>query len=241
MQKLVKGVHHFQAHIFQSQREMFEELTHGQQPETLFITCSDSRINPNLITQTEPGELFIIRNAGNIVPPYGIEHGGETATVEYAVAVLGVKHIIICGHSHCGAMGALMKREKLADLPAVSRWLDYAETTRRVIQENYSHLCGNELLMATIEENVLNQLENLANHPAVASKLARGTLHLHGWVYKFETGEVFSYDPKEEQFLPLSGATPVTPRPFRRMPAADVDHSAFHQSPEPATGRAIDS
>ena len=104
MQKLLEGLHHFQQNIFSSQRELFERLAKGQSPETLFITCSDSRINPNLLTQTQPGELFILRNAGNIIPPYGAANGGEGATIEYAVAVLGVKDIIVCGHAHCGAM-----------------------------------------------------------------------------------------------------------------------------------------
>ena len=109
MQKLVNGVHHFQQNIFSSQRELFERLANGQNPETLFITCSDSRIDPNLLTQTDPGELFILRNAGNIVPAYGAANGGEAATIEYAVAVLGVKDIIICGHSQCGAMKGLLQ------------------------------------------------------------------------------------------------------------------------------------
>jgi carbonic anhydrase len=218
MQKLVQGVHHFQSHVFETEKDLFDRLSRGQRPDTLFITCSDSRINPNLITQTAPGELFIIRNAGNIIPPYGIDHGGETATVEYAVSALEVKDIIICGHSLCGAMSALLEPELIQDLPAVSRWLGYAETTRRIVKENYSHLCGNDLLLATVEENVLNQLENLSNHPSVAAKLSRKELHLHAWIYKIETGEVYAYDPPQEQFVPLRDeATPIVPRPFRRQ------------------------
>lgn len=219
IQKLVDGVHHFQSEVFHTQKDMFERLSRGQNPEILFITCSDSRINPNLITHTAPGELFIIRNAGNIIPPYGLDHGGETATVEYAVSALGVKDIIICGHSLCGAVSALLEPELVEDLPAVSKWLGYAETTRRVIKENYCHLEGEDLLMAGIEENVLHQLESLATHPSVAARLRRGDLHLHGWVYKIETGEIFAYDPEEGQFLPLQEATPITPRPKRRMMA----------------------
>src|SRR5947209_1011259 len=113
MQKLVEGVHHFQANIFSPQRELFERLADGQSPVALFITCSDSRINPNLLTQTEPGELFILRNAGNLVPPYGAGPGGEAATVEFATAALGIRDIIVCGHSHCGAMRALLAPAKL--------------------------------------------------------------------------------------------------------------------------------
>jgi carbonic anhydrase len=216
MQKLVQGVHHFQAEVFEAQRDLFDRLSKGQEPDTLFITCSDSRIDPNLITQTEPGELFIIRNVGNIIPTYSMDYGGVTAAVEYAVCVLNVRNIIICGHSLCGAINALLDPHKVQDLPAVSKWLGYAESTRRIIKENYCHLHGDALTMAAIEENVLNQIENLATHPAVASRLSRGDVHLHGWVYKIETGQVFSYDPQEGQFVPLKTSTPIIPRPIRK-------------------------
>lgn len=203
MQKLIQGLHQFQAHVFSSQRELFERLAHGQQPEALFITCSDSRINPNLLTQTGPGELFILRNAGNIIPPHGAANGGEGATVEFAVAALGVKDIIVCGHSHCGAVKGLLNPEGLTEMPAVASWLSHAEATRRIVKENYAHLTGDARLTAAIEENVLVQIENLRTHPAVASRLARGEVKLHGWVYNFERGEVFAYDPEMGQFLAL--------------------------------------
>jgi carbonic anhydrase len=209
MQKLLEGIHHFRQDSFRELHSLFEQLAHGQNPETLFITCSDSRIDPNLLTQSKPGDLFILRNAGNIVPPHGAANGGEAATIEFAVAALGVKDIIICGHSHCGAMKGLLQPEMVAPLPAVAAWLSHAESTRRIMQDNYQHLEGDKLLTATIEENVLVQLENLRTLPSVASRLAKGDLHLHGWVYKFETGEVFAYDPKSGQFLPLASyATP---------------------------------
>ncbi|HTE16775.1 MAG TPA: carbonic anhydrase [Armatimonadota bacterium] len=212
MEKLVIGLHQFQQNIFSSHRELFERLAKGQSPETLFITCSDSRINPNLITQTQPGDLFILRNAGNIVPPHGAANGGEGATIEYAIAALGVKDIIVCGHSHCGAMGGLLDLDGLDDLPLMRQWLSHAEATRRIAKENYDHLSGRELLTATIEENVLVQLENLRTHPAVAAAISRGKLCLHAWVYKIETGAVFAYDVQEEQFLPLSEVQcPVSP------------------------------
>lgn len=203
MQKLIQGLHQFQAHVFSSQRELFERLAHGQQPDALFITCSDSRINPNLLTQTGPGELFILRNAGNIIPPYGAANGGEGATVEFAVSALAVKDIIVCGHSHCGAVKGLLHPEGLSDMPSVAAWLSHAEATRRIVKENYAHLAGEARLTAAIEENVLVQIENLRTHPSVASRLARGDLKLHGWVYNFERGEVFAYDPEFGQFLPL--------------------------------------
>lgn len=203
MQKLVHRVHHFQTQIFNSKKELFERLSQGQSPDALFITCLDSRINPNLITQTEPGELFILRNAGNIVPPHGAAKGGEGATIEFAVKALGVKDIIICGHSHCGAIKGLLNPASLTELPTVSQWLSHAEATRWIIKENYSQLDDAERLNAAIQENVLVQLENLRTIPAVAAKLVKGELNLHGWVYKIETGEVFAYDPANGQFLPL--------------------------------------
>lgn len=205
MQKLIEGLHHFQTEVFGTQRELFERLAEGQSPEVLFITCSDSRINPNLLTQTEPGELFILRNAGNIVPPYGTSQGGEAATIEFAVGGLNVKDIIICGHSHCGAMKGLLEPPPSRDFPALTQWLSHAELTRRVVQDTYTDREGNDLLNVTIQENVLAQMENLRTHPVVASGLARGVLKLHGWVYKIETGDVFAYQPDKGQFTQVTG------------------------------------
>ncbi len=204
MQRLVEGIHKFQHDIFASQQRLFQRLVDGQKPLALFITCSDSRINPNLLTQTEPGELFIMRNAGNIVPPYGASSCGEAATIEYAVSVLKVEDIVVCGHSHCGAMGALLQPKSVEDLPAVRSWLSHAESTSRIIKENYGHLTDPKArLTATVEENVLVQLENLRTHPSVAAALARGKVKLHGWVYKFETGQVFGYDADQNQFAAI--------------------------------------
>lgn len=205
MQKLVQGIHQFQTQIFSSHRELFERLDRQDQtPETLFITCSDSRISPNLITQTQPGELFILRNVGNLVPPYE-SMGGMAAGIEFAVAHLHVKDIIICGHSNCGAMRSLLEPEQLRELPATRAWLAHARATERIIWESYGHLKGDELLHATVEENVLVQLENLRSHPAVAKAVASGMLHLHAWVYKIETGEVFAFDPERGQYVSVTG------------------------------------
>jgi carbonic anhydrase len=219
MQKLVEGIHHFQNDTFSSKQRLFEGLVDGQQPLALFITCSDSRIDPNLLTQSDPGELFILRNAGNIVPPYGAVEGGEAATIEYAVSVLGVKDIIVCGHSHCGAMGALLDPSQLAKLPAVRSWLGHAESTQRIIEENYAYLSDDAArLTATVEENVLVQLEHLRTHPAVAAALGRQALNLHGWVYKFETGQVFGYNPQHGQFVPVEGTSVTPPADGRELP-----------------------
>ncbi len=221
MQKLIQGIHHFQEHVFGTRRDFFELLAEGQHPMALFITCSDSRVQPNMLTQTEPGELFILRNAGNIIPPHGAANGGEAATIEYAVASLGIEDIIICGHSGCGAMQGLLSADRMDDLPAFTKWLRHAEATRRIMRELYSSLGLAERLTAAVEENVLVQLENLRTHPVVAAGLARGRLRLHGWVYKIETGEVFTYDPASGQFVALTkaGKTANTGR-VRRLAAA---------------------
>lgn len=220
MQKLIEGIHQFQQTVFDTQKSLFERLASGQQPLALFITCSDSRIDPNLLTQTKPGELFIMRNAGNIVPSYGAAAGGEAATIEYAVAVLKVKDIIICGHSLCGAMGALLHPEQLKDLAAVSDWLKHASATARIMDENYQHITeANARLTATVEENVLVQLENLRTHPTVAAALSRGDLKIHGWTYKFESGQVFSYDPQSGQYLPIDQVSGTPNSATERMPA----------------------
>ena len=220
MQKLVQGVHRFERGISGSQRELFARLAEGQHPDALFITCSDSRISPNLITQTDPGELFIIRNAGNIVPPYGAANGGEGATVEFAVVGLGVRDIIVCGHSRCGAMNGLLHPEGLKEMPTMAAWLGHAEATRWIARQKYADLPDDALLNVTIQENVLIQMENLRTHPAVAAGLAGGKLTLHGWVYKIETGQVFAYDSERGQFLPLSEVPPAPIPPPARLTVA---------------------
>ncbi len=203
MQKLITGLHQFQKQ-FLSHKELFDRLSHGQNPDALFITCSDSRINPNLITMTNPGDLFILRNAGNIVPAHSLQSGGEGATIEFALVALGVKDIIICGHSLCGAIKGILEPDTLDGMPSVQAWLMHAAATKRIVDENYTDLSAEQRSNAAVQENVLVQIENLRTHPAVAARLARGELKLHGWIYKLETGDVFSYDADEGQFLPIT-------------------------------------
>lgn len=210
MRNLVDGIHRFRNTVFDEHKELFEKLSEGQAPSTLFITCSDSRIVPNLFTQTGPGELFTLRNAGNIVPPYGASSGGESPTIEYAVGVLGVEHIVVCGHSGCGAIQALMNPKSVSRFPAIETWLTQAEATRRIVVENYADLTGDAQLNVAIQENVLVQVENLETHPAVRAKLGRGTLTIHAWVYKLETGQVFAYSVDEKRFLPMSDAAALS-------------------------------
>jgi carbonic anhydrase len=201
MEKVLKGLLKFQEEVFSKKKELFALLSGQQTPRVLFVTCSDSRIDPSMLTQTEPGELFIIRNAGNLIPAYGAAIGGSTATLEYGVSVLQVKDIIVCGHTDCGAMKALLHPEKLQDLPAVKAWLQHAETTVRIMKDHYAHLLGDELFAATIRENVLVQLDHLKTHPAIATRLRRGDLRLHGWVYSIGTGEVWVYDWEKKDFV----------------------------------------
>jgi len=203
VKKIVEGLSKFQDDVFPHHQELFTELASGQRPEALLITCSDSRIDPTLLTQSKPGDLFIIRNAGNIVPAFGQALGGVTATIEYAVMALGVKDIIICGHSNCGAMGGVLHPEHVAKMKSVAAWLHYGEPARLIVEQKYGHLSGDKLLMALTEQNVLAQLNNLRTHPAVAVGLAKGELRLHGWVYEIGTGEVTSFDPSKNGFTPL--------------------------------------
>lgn len=217
MRKIVQGVKQFQSRVFREQRELFEALAKKQQnPIGLFITCADSRIDPNLITQTEPGDLFLLRNAGNIIPPYGAANGGEGATIEYAISVLKIKNIIVCGHYHCGAMHFLMRMDSLGDLPAVRAWFSHAEATRRIIKEKYKHLSLEVQENLAIEQNVLVQIDNLRTHPSVAAAASRGEVNIYGWVYRIETGEVLAYDSIMARFLPLNGED--EPSPFAFMP-----------------------
>lgn len=201
MTRIIRGVIDFQRRIFGGKRELFEQLGKGQKPLALFITCSDSRIAPDLLAQTEPGELFVLRNAGNIVPPYEAGMWAEAATIEYAVVQLRVRDVILCGHSQCGAMHGLLYPEALAKLPSVAGWLAHAKEVPPRVQA--PELSAEERLRRAVEENVLVQLEHLRTHPAVQSALEARTLRLHGWVYHFEHGRVEGYDAVAGTFVPL--------------------------------------
>jgi carbonic anhydrase len=209
MDRLLEGVSKFQKEVFPQHRHLYEELKDQQRPETLFITCADSRIVPQMITQSKPGDLFICRNAGNMVPPYGETHGGVSATIEYSVCVLEVRHIIVMGHTDCGAMRALMHPEKVADLPTVKDWLSHGEVARRIVSENCAGCSDEEALPAITEENVIAQLNHLRTHPSVASRLAREAIQLHGWLYHIRTGHMEAYDSQLGRFVPLEEYRPV--------------------------------
>ncbi len=202
IKRIIAGLNEFHDNYFPTHRELFEQLSLGQNPEVLFITCSDSRIDPCLITQSQPGEIFVMRNVGNIIPAYGTLNNGEGAGIEYAVQGLGIKDIIICGHSHCGAMKGLLQIGTLAQqMPLVYDWLSrYAEATRRLVMDNYKDCSTDKLLKVTIEQNVLTQIENLETYPVIRSRLHSGKLTLHAWIYEIESGEVSAYDAAIGQF-----------------------------------------
>ena len=195
VEKLLKGISQFQRHVYPEHLDLFEQLARGQRPEALFITCADSRIDPCLLTQTKPGEVFICRVIGNIVPPYPDAIGGVSATVEYAAGVLRVPEIIVCGHTDCGVMKGALNPDALGAYPNVAAWLRYANVEHR--EENPT----SEFLLALTEHNVAAQLINLRSHPSVAARLAEGDLALHGWVYHIGPGIVTVYDEETRRFL----------------------------------------
>ena len=208
MQKLISGVHKVRNAEFGRYRALFRKLSQeGQNPHTLFITCSDSRVLAELITQSKPGDLFVVKNVGNIVPPTHVtgSTNSTAAAVEFAVEVLNVSDIVVCGHSHCGAMDALIRPgTALQSMPNLDEWLRVAAPVKRTIEKEYSHLSNDaERAIAAAEENVLFGLENLRSYPAVQRRLADGSLHLHGWFFKIATAELFAYEPQANQFLPL--------------------------------------
>lgn len=203
MQRFVNGIKQFQQEVFPAHRELFANLAAGQKPSVLFITCGDSRIVPDLLMQTKPGELFILRNAGNIIPPYSDNSGGVTATIEYAVVALNIPNIVVCGHSNCGAMKAMLHPEQLQGMSKVSEWLRHSEAAARVVSENYPELSDSERLEILVKENVIAQIENLKTHAPVAARLARGAVQVYGWYYDIRTGDVQAYDAAAGDFVPL--------------------------------------
>lgn len=202
MKEIIDGLVKFQREVFPQQIDLFRRLATAQTPSVLFVTCSDSRVVPELLTQSDPGSLFVIRNAGNIVPTYGPEPGGVSASVEYAVSVLGVRDIVICGHSNCGAMSAIAACTDLHHLPAVASWLRHADAAK-AINESREHGSPAEKLDLMVRQNVLTQLANLRTHPSVAVGLANKALDLHGWVFNIEHGTMLAYDAINETFVPL--------------------------------------
>lgn len=195
MEHIVRGVLDFREKIYPERKDLFGTLADdGQFPDVLFFTCSDSRIDPNLLTGSNPGDLFICRNAGNIIPPHSNETGGMTASIEYAVAVLKVRHIIVCGHTDCGAIKGALDIPALKGLPHVKEWLGHCRSAMEIVRERHdipTDAClDSEYLNEAIEENVLQQVQHLRTHPVVAAKLATHKIQVHGWVYNIKTGGI---------------------------------------------------
>jgi carbonic anhydrase len=211
MQQLIAGVHRFRTEAFGRYRELFRRLSReGQHPHTLFIACSDSRVLAELITQSQPGDLFVVKNVGNIVPPANVtgSTNSTAAAIEFAVEVLRINDIVVCGHSQCGAMDALLhSRAPGSALRHLDDWLSLAEPVRQIVQARYGHISNEkDRVTAAAEENVLFALENLHSYPCVERRLADGSLHIHGWFFKIATAELFAYDPGSNQFVPLAAA-----------------------------------
>lgn len=221
MQQLIEGVHRFAADEFGRYRELFQRLSReGQQPHTLFITCSDSRVIAELLTQSHPGDLFVVKNVGNIVPPSHVrgETNSTAAAIEFAVEVLGVRDVVVCGHSQCGAIHALLQGVERSDSKRhLVDWIEVAAPVRKIIETNYRHLTDTESrLRAAEEENVLFALENLKTYPCVEQKIAQRSLRIHGWFFRIATAELYAYDPVLRQFAPLvEQASLTTVKPMR--------------------------
>ena len=207
MQQLLEGYRRFRREVFPQKKDHFHLLAELQKPDVLFITCADSRVVPDLILQTEPGDLFLCRTVGNIVPPHGQLPGGVSSTVEYAVEVLHVRHIIVCGHSDCGAMKAVMDRPDLSRLPLTAKWLGFAQSAWGYLDPGVDPSDTKALHTALIHANVMAQVENLKTHPEVTNGLGNGTLQIHGWYYDILTGEIDRYDEGKQRVLPHDDST----------------------------------
>ncbi len=204
MDRLLEGFARFREDVYPRQSALYEKLVRdGQGPQALVISCSDSRVMPEVILQCDPGEIFVTRNAGNIVPPYGSEAAGAvTSAIEYAVKGLGVRHIVVCGHTDCGAMKALLKPDALKTMPAVAAWLGHCDCVRDgfVCDVGASDQTSARRLAM---RNVATQVKNLETHPSVAAGLADGTLRLHGWLFDIAAGDILAMDAATTEFASI--------------------------------------
>jgi carbonic anhydrase len=207
---LLEGLVRFQEEVFPRHRELYKSLASQQHPEVLMLACSDSRIVTSSFLQAQPGDLFVCRNAGNLAPPHGESSSGVAATIEYAVQVLQVKHIVVCGHTDCGAMKAVMHPEKVSHLPAVANWLRHAERAAAVVNELYPDVDQHGRLRMLVRENVIAQMANLMTYPSVAAKVRARALEMHGWVFDIEKGRFEILDATTQTFTTLEFAAPVS-------------------------------
>ena len=198
--RIAQGVAKFQAEIYPAQREMFERLRGTQDPLALFVTCADARVVPNLFTQTEPGEIFIERNPGNMVPPYVEFVGGVTAGVEYAMLGLKVPVVVVCGHTDCGVMRALLHPETVEGMPGMQKWMSHAFEARERVLREFDEAPEEERMRRMTEYNVLGQIENLKTHPSVRARLFKGEIEIRGWVYDIGDGSIREANPDTGRF-----------------------------------------
>jgi carbonic anhydrase len=202
LERLLAGVRKFRREVYPSQKEMYEQvMREPQHPHTLIVTCADSRIDPEMLTQSSPGEIFVTRNIGNLVPAYGQMPGGISAVIEYAVTALEVSQVVICGHQDCGAMKGLLQPDSVARMPLVKSWLVNAEAALSVVEARNAAGAHKDMLNELIEENVLLQMNHLRTHPLVAGKVAMGTLAISGWVYDIASGSVRVHDEQLRRFV----------------------------------------
>lgn len=214
MQRLIEGYARFRAKVYPQQAKLLEKLAKGQQPQALFICCSDSRLMPEMVMQCDPGDLFPCRNAGNLVPPAMETGSGVAATIEYAIRVLKVADVIVCGHSDCGAMKAILESEHLESLPVVRSWLEHAGPSSKWLTrmlKGATSMSFEERLQAVTEANVIVQVQNLKTHPAVDEALRKGTVGVHGWMYDIGRGNIRRFDPALGAFCALLADGPAAP------------------------------
>ena len=229
MRKLLEGLSLFQRVAYPRHRKLFERLAKNQTPQAVFISCSDSRVVTNLLVQAEPGDLFIIRNAGNIIPPAGSSYGGTTASLEYAIVALGIRDVILCGHSNCGAMRGVLHPETLEGMPAVKQWVSYAAAARSAAVEAHPDASDDEMLEWVVDFNVIAQVRNILTFPFVRALVEKGELELHGWVYDIATGRVKGLDATGRRFVPLGDGERVSSEERKGLASIESDEEFWER------------
>jgi len=229
MRKFLEGLTLFQRVAYPRHQELFERLAKNQTPQAVFIACSDSRVVPNLLVQAEPGDLFIIRNAGNIIPPAGASYGGTTASLEYAIVALGIRDVILCGHSNCGAMQGVLHPESLDAMPAVRQWVSYAESAREAVTRAHPHAVDDELLDRVVDYNVIAQIRNILTFSFVRPLVEKGELDVHGWVYDIATGHVKGLDASGRRFVSLGAGEKTSPGERRGLASVESDEQFWER------------
>ncbi len=206
MKRLLEGALEFERRQYKKHEKLFSELKDTQKPHTLFVGCADSRVIPNMITNTLPGELFVVRNIANIVPPYreSQEYLATTSAVEYALDMLEVSNVIVCGHSNCGGCAAIwMKDEKIDKIPHVKNWLKQLDDVKDEVLSERPRSSSKKLFMTELF-NIKKQLRNLMTYPSAKRRFEEGRLNIYGWYFDIESGKVFNYNFNTGRFEPLN-------------------------------------